>query len=70
MVCRRVRPGMSNYPVAYFQCGDCGVKARSDLIEYDGLGYPVCPACGANRRPRPDARPSDGRRSDSRRSGA
>ena len=51
MVRRVVGRGMSRYPVAYFKCDSCGVKARSDIIEYDGLGYPVCPACGTNRRP-------------------
>ena len=58
--------GMSSQPVAYFKCDDCGVKARSDIIEYDGLGYPVCPACG--RTYRPSVRGSGARRSDGRRS--
>ena len=42
---------MSYQTVAYFKCGECGVKARSDIIEYDSLGYPICPACGANASP-------------------
>ena len=42
---------MSYQTVAYFKCGECGVKARSDIIDYDSLGYPICPACGSNSNP-------------------
>jgi len=31
---------------AIFTCDDCGASAPSFGIEYDGLGYPVCPGCG------------------------
>ncbi|MXR39930.1 hypothetical protein GRX01_00950 [Halobaculum sp. WSA2] len=32
---------------AIFTCDDCGTSAPSFGIEYDSLGYPVCPGCGA-----------------------
>ncbi|WP_159435731.1 hypothetical protein [Halobaculum gomorrense] len=30
---------------AVFTCDDCGASAPSFGIEYDTLGYPVCPRC-------------------------
>ncbi|GAA0207291.1 hypothetical protein [Halobaculum roseum] len=30
---------------AIFTCDDCGASAPSFGIEYDSLGYPVCPGC-------------------------
>jgi hypothetical protein len=31
---------------SYFECTLCGATDRSDAIDYDTLGYPVCPDCG------------------------
>jgi len=31
---------------AVFTCGECGASAPSFGIEYDILGYPICPDCG------------------------
>lgn len=29
-----------------FTCDRCGTTEPATGIEYDGLGYPVCPTCG------------------------
>lgn len=34
-----------------FRCDRCGTTEPATGIEYDGLGYPVCPTCGARDRP-------------------
>ncbi|MFC7135581.1 hypothetical protein ACFQRB_01045 [Halobaculum litoreum] len=36
---------------AVFTCADCGASAPSFGIDYDRLGYPVCPACEAVESP-------------------
>jgi len=30
---------------SWFRCPLCGTRAPTTVVEYDGLGYPVCPAC-------------------------
>lgn len=37
--------------VSYFECGDCGGRARTTVVDYDTFGYPVCPECGARSAP-------------------
>ncbi|MFC7137433.1 hypothetical protein [Halobaculum litoreum] len=36
---------------ATFECGCCGRQSPSTWIDYDRLGYPVCPDCGRVDRP-------------------
>ena len=36
---------------ATFECGGCGSRSPSTWIDYDRLGYPVCPECGLVERP-------------------
>ncbi|MFC7096621.1 hypothetical protein [Halobaculum marinum] len=38
---------------ATFECGGCGRRSPSTWIDYDRLGYPVCPECGRVDRPFP-----------------
>lgn len=37
--------------VPAFDCRDCGTRARTDLVDYDALGYAVCPVCGRSAAP-------------------
>jgi len=37
---------MVSEETSVFACGACGTRAPSTRIEYDRLGYAVCPACG------------------------
>ncbi|SDQ54022.1 hypothetical protein [Halopelagius longus] len=37
--------------VSYFECATCGELARADAVEYDPLGYSVCPLCGERSGP-------------------
>lgn len=37
--------------VTAFECIVCGTRDETATIDYDGLGYPVCPACGESNRP-------------------
>ena len=34
-----------------FHCAACETRALSARIEYDELGYAVCPTCGGSTRP-------------------
>jgi len=34
-----------------FICADCGERASTLAVDYDSLGYAVCPACEASTRP-------------------
>lgn len=34
-----------------FECGACGFEHPAGAVQYDDLGYPVCPACGARTGP-------------------
>lgn len=36
---------------AVFRCESCGASAPSFGIDYDALGYPVCPGCGEQTGP-------------------
>jgi hypothetical protein len=36
--------------VGLFSCPGCEASALAAAIEYDDLGYPICPACGVRRR--------------------
>jgi hypothetical protein len=40
--------------VSYFECLACGERDRADAVDYDSLGYPACPACGARTGPLSD----------------
>lgn len=46
---------------SYFECVECGTTDKSSVIEYDWLGYPVCPSCGERRGPLWHARTADAR---------
>lgn len=37
--------------ISYFECGDCGGRNRTTVVDYDTYGYPVCPECGARSAP-------------------
>ncbi|GAA0208927.1 hypothetical protein GCM10009000_024470 [Halobacterium noricense] len=37
---------MAFVETATFECGGCGTCAPSTWIDYDRLGYPICPECG------------------------
>ncbi|MEF8780347.1 MAG: hypothetical protein V5A46_06690 [Haloferacaceae archaeon] len=46
---------------ATLRCSNCDAAFKGRPIEYDDLGYPVCPACGEVQRPSPArARPATG----------
>ena len=34
-----------------FQCSRCGTEEFDKHVEYDVLGYPVCPDCGKRHGP-------------------
>jgi transcription elongation factor Elf1 len=34
-----------------FECVACGFEHPAGAVQYDDLGYPVCPACGARTGP-------------------
>jgi len=36
--------------VGVFSCPGCEARALAAAIEYDELGYPICPACGFRDR--------------------
>ena len=42
---------MALVETATFECGGCGTRSPSTWIDYDRLGYPVCPDCGRVDRP-------------------
>jgi DNA-directed RNA polymerase subunit RPC12/RpoP len=35
----------------YFECAACSAASPADAVEYDDLGYPRCPECGARTGP-------------------
>ena len=37
--------------VSFFVCENCGSADRSTDVDYDRLGYPVCPGCGQSEAP-------------------
>lgn len=37
--------------VTAFDCGECGASKEAAAVEYDRLGYPVCPVCGESNVP-------------------
>lgn len=48
---------------ATFECGGYGTCAPSTWIDYDRLGYPICPGCGRAVGPLdPRGRPDNHRR--------
>ncbi|GAB3416705.1 hypothetical protein GCM10027435_14450 [Haloparvum alkalitolerans] len=34
-----------------FDCLACGTRASTERVEYDALGYAVCPVCGRSTAP-------------------
>jgi len=42
---------MALVETATFECGCCGTCAPSTWIDYDRLGYPICPECGRSAGP-------------------
>lgn len=34
-----------------FECAACRFEHPAGAVQYDGLGYPQCPACGARTGP-------------------
>jgi translation initiation factor 2 beta subunit (eIF-2beta)/eIF-5 len=34
-----------------FECRSCGTVATTVSVDYDRLGYAVCPACGGTESP-------------------
>jgi len=34
-----------------FECAVCGTRRAATAVEYDTLGYPVCPVCTYSHRP-------------------
>lgn len=36
---------------SFFECGTCGTTDRADVVDYDHLGYAVCPGCGRSDSP-------------------
>lgn len=42
--------------VTEFDCTACGVSEEAAAVEYDRLGYPVCPECGESAAPAVSAR--------------
>jgi translation initiation factor 2 beta subunit (eIF-2beta)/eIF-5 len=36
---------------SFFECGTCGTTDRTDAVDYDRLGYAVCPGCGWSDSP-------------------
>ncbi|WP_199174845.1 hypothetical protein [Halegenticoccus soli] len=36
---------------SYFRCSACGATDKATAIDYDRLGYPVCPSCGTTTGP-------------------
>ncbi|WP_348608261.1 hypothetical protein [Halobaculum rarum] len=42
---------MARVETATFECGGCGTCAPSTWIDYDRLGYPICPECGRSAGP-------------------
>jgi hypothetical protein len=55
---KAVRPvvdGMSTDEESYFRCPECATLNRTVAVDYDGLGYPVCPSCGAKTGPLADS---------------
>lgn len=46
---------------ATLRCGNCNAAFKGRPVEYDDLGYPVCPACGEPQGPSPArSRPATG----------
>lgn len=37
--------------ISYFDCAACDSVERADAVDYDSLGYPECPECGARTGP-------------------
>ena len=35
----------------YFECAACSAALPAKAVEYDALGYPLCPECGARTGP-------------------
>jgi hypothetical protein len=35
----------------HFECAVCGTRRAAAAVEYDTLGYPVCPVCTYSQRP-------------------
>ena len=36
---------------SYYECAECGTTDKTVAIDYDRLGYPVCPTCGDTKSP-------------------
>lgn len=45
---------MGGIPESTFECEVCGATAFTTAIEYDPLGYAVCPDCGHTGGPAAD----------------
>lgn len=41
---------MTHHADAAFACGHCGASGARTGLEYDCLGYPICPRCGESGR--------------------
>ncbi|WP_435062723.1 hypothetical protein [Halobaculum sp. EA56] len=52
---------MVSVETAVFECASCGTCAPSTGIDYDSLGYAVCPECGETESPLIRRRPARGR---------
>ncbi|WP_311172839.1 hypothetical protein [Halobellus ordinarius] len=37
--------------LTYFDCAACGTEFPTKTVQYDELGYPVCPDCEARTGP-------------------
>jgi hypothetical protein len=46
---------MSTSLPSLFTCERCEESAPAIRVEYGGLGYPICPACGTCDRPGSEA---------------
>lgn len=36
---------------SYFECVECGTTDKSVAVDYDRLGYSICPICGGSNSP-------------------
>ena len=49
--CDRRTTGMDTALPIGFECVACGFEHPAAAVQYDDLGYPVCPGCGARTGP-------------------